>query len=185
MPLSEYAVNFNIYYLINTPRGINRVRSIMGKIKNIRKLDSTLNSWPPHGVWAYLEPSWRAMLGKAFTAVNRPTLCRLEGNLALLTTIRADDLCHLTRAAVVSTAPISITQYFHSYSVCMLRTPHGIPRTLHTQARSSHLNHFTHRARGMSSVLSFAKGVITTLYFHEYQLEIPIWIKSSLAYPLK
>ena len=83
------------------------------------------------------------MLGEALTAVNRPALCRLEGDLGLLPAIRADDLGHLTRAAVGSTAPISITQYFHSYSVCMLRTPRGILRTLGTQAPFSLLNPFT------------------------------------------
>ena len=118
-------------------------RARMKKEKNNRKLDSSLNSWPPLGVWAYLEPSWRPVLSKALTAVNRPALCRLEGDLGLLPAIRADDLGHLTRATVVSTAPFSITQYFHSYSVCMLRTPHDIPRTLGTQARFSLLNPFT------------------------------------------
>jgi len=76
------------------------------------------------------------VLGEALAAVNWPALCRLEGDFRLLPAIRADDLGHL--------AVFSITQYFHSYFVCMLRTPHGILRTLHTQARSSLLNHFIH-----------------------------------------
>ncbi len=83
------------------------------------------------------------MLSKALTAVNRTALCWLEGDLGLLPAIRADDLGHLTRATVGSTAPIAITQYFHSYFVCMLRTPRGILRTLGTQARFSLLNPFT------------------------------------------
>ena len=93
------------------------------------------------------------MLREALTAVNRTALCWLEGDFALLPAIRADDFCHLTGAAVVSTAPIAITQYFHSYSVCMLRTPRGIPRTLGTQAQSSLLNHFT-RAHRVESWLA-------------------------------
>jgi hypothetical protein len=93
------------------------------------------------------------VLREALTAVNRTALCWLEGDFALLPAIRADDFCHLTGAAVGSTAPIVITQYFHSYSVCMLRTPRGILRTLGTQAQSSLLNHFT-RAHRVESWLA-------------------------------
>ena len=83
------------------------------------------------------------MLLEALAAVNRPALCRLEGDFALLATIRADDLGHLTRATVVSATPFSKIHYFHSYSVCMLRTPCGILRTLPTQELFSLLNHCT------------------------------------------
>jgi len=85
------------------------------------------------------------VLHKALLAVNRPALCRLEGDLGLLPAVRACYLGHLTRATVVSTTPFSITQYFHSYSVCMLRTPRGILHTLTSQWRSSLLKYFTHR----------------------------------------
>ena len=84
------------------------------------------------------------MLLEALTAVNRPTLGRLEGDLVLFPAVRACDLVHLTRATVVSAAPLSITQYFHSYSVCMLRTPRGILRTLLIQGYFSLLKHSMH-----------------------------------------
>jgi len=53
-------------------------------------------------------------------AVDRPTLGRLEGDLVLGSTFGADDLMHLSGTPVVST-PFSITQYFHSYSLGILR----------------------------------------------------------------
>ncbi len=125
---------------------VQTIHSLEKKEKNNWKIDSTINSWPLLGVWAYLEPSRRPVLLEALAAVNRPTLCRLEGNLVLLPAVRTRDLCHLTRATVVSTAPFSITQYFHSYSVCMLRTPCGIPRTLPSLEQFFLLNPVTHRA---------------------------------------
>jgi len=33
----------------------------------------------------------------------------------------------------LSATPLSVTQYFHSFSICMLRTPCGILRTLPTR----------------------------------------------------
>ena len=73
------------------------------------------------------EPSWRPVLLEALTTVNRSTLCGLEGDFGLLSTVRAGDLGHLSWATVISSAPVSITQYFHSFYVCMKRIPRGRP----------------------------------------------------------
>ncbi len=58
------------------------------------------------------EPSWRPVLLEALTTVNRSTLCGLEGDFGLLSTVRADDLGHLSWATVISS--VSITHIFHS-----------------------------------------------------------------------
>jgi hypothetical protein len=50
----------------------------------------------------------------ALFAVHWSALGRLERDLALLATIRTDGFVHLSGAAVV-TAPVSITQFFHSF----------------------------------------------------------------------
>ena len=71
------------------------------------------------------EPSWRPVLLEALATVNRPTLCGLEGDFCFLSTVRADDLGHLSWATVIASAPVSITQYFHSFYVCMKRMPRG------------------------------------------------------------
>ena len=108
------------------------------------------------------------MLRKALLAVNRPALCRLEGDLGLLPAVRACDLGHLTRATVVSATPFSITQYFHSYSVCMLRTPRGILRTLPSQGLFSLLNSFTYRLleTGKTNRVARASALLYCTFFH-------------------
>ena len=56
------------------------------------------------------------MLLEALLAVDGATLSGLEGDFGLLPTVRAGDLGHLSGAAVISTAPSSVIQYFHSFS---------------------------------------------------------------------
>ena len=82
------------------------------------------------GAAGFLVPSRRPVLLEALTAVNRAALCRLERNLVLLATVRTDDLRHLSGATVVSTAPLSVTQYFHSFFVNTSGIPGGRPLML-------------------------------------------------------
>ena len=95
----------------------------MDKYKKNKILRRSLNPVALEARPSFLVPSRRPALREALTAVNRAALCRLERNLVLLATVSTDDLVHLSGTTVVSTAPLSIIQYFHSFSVRMKRTP--------------------------------------------------------------
>ncbi len=62
----------------------------------------------------------RPVLLVAFSAVNWTAFGRFERDLGFRAAVRADDLVHLSGAAVV-TAPLSITHNFHSFYVAILR----------------------------------------------------------------
>jgi len=53
------------------------------------------------------------VLGVAVLAVDRAALSRLERNFAFLLAVSANGFVHLSGASV-ETAPLSITQFFHS-----------------------------------------------------------------------
>ena len=68
------------------------------------------------------------MLLEALLAVDGATLSGLEGDFGLLPTVRTDDLGHLSGAAVISTTPLTVIQYFHSFSFGYTRNIRlGIP----------------------------------------------------------
>lgn len=67
-----------------------------------------------------LVPAWWPVLLIAFLTIDWTSLSWLEWNLGFLATVAAGNLVHLTWTTVVP-APLSITQYFHSYYIVILR----------------------------------------------------------------
>jgi len=68
----------------------------------------------------YLVPAWWPVLLEAFLTVDGTAFGWFERNLGFLTTVAADDLVHFSWTTIIS-APLSITHYFHSYYVMILR----------------------------------------------------------------
>ena len=68
----------------------------------------------------YLVPALWSVLLVALLAIDWTTLGWFEWNLGFFATVAADNLVHLTGTTVVP-APLSITQYFHSYLITILR----------------------------------------------------------------